>query len=351
MAEKYLSDNPPQTIDRLINSLDADKILVITDTNVKAKVFPLLEESQVIRESPILELNPGESGKNLDSVVRIWHQLENIGATRRSVILNIGGGVVTDLGGFASATFKRGIRYINFPTTVLGAVDAAVGGKTGINFMGLKNEIGAFHNPSNIILSSLPFSTLPENEFLSGYAEMVKIALVSDRKFYIDLLDFNNFIEDRINLERYLEKCLNIKEDIVMQDPKENGLRKILNFGHTAGHAFETLKLEKKEDITHGKAVAHGMLVALILSHMKVNFDSMEVSFYSDFMTQYYGRALIRCNEVDNIKELVGHDKKNPKQGEPAFSLLKSIGNPEINCMVRDKELTEALEIYIDMVG
>ena len=351
MAQNNLTYTPAATIDQTVADIDTDKVLIVTDTNVEKIVLPTLKESTVIRDASVYAMPPGESGKTLETVTRIWDKLEEIGATRRSVVLNIGGGVVTDIGGFAAATFKRGVNTVNFPTTLLGAVDAATGGKTGINYRGLKNEIGAFHMPLNVIISPAPFSTLPRAELLSGYAEMIKTALISDKNFYISLLELDEIVEDPVRLGESVERCVNIKDDIVSQDPHEKGLRKVLNFGHTAGHAFESIGIEKGREITHGKAVAHGMIVAMILSHMKSGFESMEINHYKKFLKHYYGGPLMKCEEMDSVMEKMNKDKKNRKYGEPSFTLLKSPGVPLIDIHPTQEEIREALEIYIDMVG
>lgn len=351
MAENYLTQNPAATIDITMETLDADKVITVTDRNVEKTVLPLLEESKIVSSSPLIAITPGEEGKTLDTVTKIWDKLEESGATRRSVVLNIGGGVVTDIGGFAASTFKRGIRTVNFPTTLLGAVDAATGGKTGINFRGLKNEIGAFHMPSKVIISALPFKSLAPEELLSGYAEMIKTALFSDKDFYLQLYDLEKITGNTDLLGEAVEKCVCIKDVIVAQDPKEKGLRKVLNLGHTAGHAFESLRIEKGMPVTHGKAVAHGILVALLLSHMKLGFQSYEVTQYRNFLKDYYGTALMTCADMEKVVKKMNSDKKNRTYGEPAFTLLKEIGAPEINCIPSQTELTEALELYIDMAS
>lgn len=351
MAEEYLTYDPAVTIDDTVAALGPDKVLIVTDTNVEREYLPRLKGSKVVSSSPLIAIVPGEGGKNMESVTRIWDKLEEIGATRRSLVLNIGGGVVTDLGGFAAACYKRGIKTVNYPTTLLGAVDAATGGKTGINFRGLKNEIGAFHLPAKVIVSALPFSSLPKSELLSGYAEMIKTALISDRNFYISLLDMDHILNDENLLGQAVEKCVRIKDDVVAQDPTEKGLRKILNFGHTAGHAFESLRLQRKMEVTHGNAVAHGMLVALILSHIRLGFDSAELHHYKTFLKDYYGGALICCEDVEEVMHKMNSDKKNRRYGEPVFTLLKGIGEPEIDCIPTQSEIKEALEIYIDMMA
>lgn len=349
MAGKYLTYSPVATLISCMEEAKADKVLIVTDENVERLVLPKLVQSEKIAHCPRIVLPAGETEKNLDNVVKIWDALEKNKATRKSLVLNIGGGVITDMGGFAAATFKRGIRTINFPTTLLAAVDAATGGKTGINFNGLKNEIGAFHQPWKVVISTLPFSTLDHEEILSGYAEMVKTALISDKELYIHLLGIDKILNDNNRLGDAVEKCVEIKEEVVRLDPKEEGLRKILNFGHTAGHAFESLCIEKNRPITHGKAVAHGMLVALVLSHILLKFPSTEVHYYSNFLKDYYGPALISCEEIEEAMERMNNDKKNGTYGEPAFTLLKELGEPEINCRPSKEEIRESLEIYLDM--
>lgn len=351
MAKEYLTYNPAETIDATIKSLDTDKVVVVTDENVDKLVMPLLKDSEVISSSPRIAIPAGENGKNIDTVTMIWDKLEAADASRRSVVLNIGGGVVTDIGGFAAGTYKRGIRTVNFPTTLLGAVDAATGGKTGVNFRGLKNEVGVFHMPSKVIISPLPFKSLNDEEILSGYAEMIKTALISDPELYIKLYDFEEVTDNMEILGKAVAKCVAIKDDVVAQDPTEKGLRKILNFGHTAGHAFESLRLDSGSPVSHGKAVAHGMLVALILSHIKLGFPSSELSLYRNFLKEYYGGALMGCEDMEVVINKMNRDKKNRNYGQPAFTLLKEIGYPEINCIPTSAELSEALELYVDMAG
>lgn len=351
MATEYLTNDPSKSLDQTIRELNPDKVLIITDSNVARLVLPKLHDSEIVRNSTTMELLPGEAQKNIKTVTQVWDKLEELGATRRSVVINIGGGIVTDLGGFAAATFKRGIRTVNFPTTLLGAVDAAFGGKTGINYMGLKNEIGAFHIPSKVILSTLPLSSLPVEELYSGYAELVKTALISDRLFYIRLLEMDKVLNDYSLLGSAIEKSVIFKEEITGADPLETGLRKVLNFGHTAGHAFESLRFRQGQPVTHGKAVAHGILVALILSNMILGFSAVELHHYKSFLKSNYGGSLIACADVKDVITIIASDKKNNHHGEPLFTLLKEIGEPEINREVSLGQLTEALEIYLDLMG
>ncbi|MDE6533177.1 MAG: 3-dehydroquinate synthase [Muribaculaceae bacterium] len=340
-----------ERLDKAAESLVPATVTIVTDSNVDAAVLPLLNSSATLAKANKVVLTPGEDHKNLDSVAEIWNALEETGATRHSLVVNIGGGLVTDIGGFAAATFKRGIRFINVPTTLLGAVDAATGGKTGINFNGLKNEIGAFHLPSEVIISALPLASLSRREVVSGYAEMLKTGFIADADLYRKLLDVEGVIGDNRRLEEAMKRCVEIKEDVVAQDPTEKGLRKILNFGHTAGHAFESLAIERHKPLAHGEAVAHGMLVELILSHILKGFESSEVNRYASCaLKPHYPRISVTCDDIPLLISLMAHDKKNAAAGHPNFTLLLSPGNPVIDCVPEAKDIEAALEIYRDMM-
>ncbi|MDE6769430.1 MAG: 3-dehydroquinate synthase [Muribaculaceae bacterium] len=339
-------------LDEAVEKLNPASITIVTDSNVDRNVMPLFAASTIVKKGNKVVIPPGEDHKSIESVTRIWLALEEANATRRSVVVNIGGGLITDIGGFAGATFKRGIRVVNLPTTLLGAVDAATGGKTGINFNGLKNEVGAFHLPSDVIISALPLATLSRREILSGYAEMIKTGLIADAKLYNELLHVEDVIADTARLEKAMKRCVEIKEDVVANDPTEKGLRKILNFGHTAGHAFESLAIERHQSLTHGEAVAHGMLVELILSHMLKSFSSNELHRYAaNVLKPLYPRVKVTCDDVDLLIGFMAHDKKNAKVGQPNFTLLTAPGDPVIDCLPDIKDIRTALEIYLDMMG
>lgn len=338
-------------LDEVMMSYGPSTITVVTDSNVDSAVLPLFKNSGVLEHSNKVVMQPGEEHKNINSVMCIWDALENIGATRKSMIVNIGGGLVTDIGGFAAATFKRGIRSVNVPTTLLGAVDAATGGKTGINYKGLKNEIGAFHHPSHVVISALPLRTLSQKEILSGYAEMIKTGLIADPGLYNELLDVEGMLSDDKALEKAMRRCVEIKNEVVSQDPKEKGLRKILNFGHTAGHAFESLSFRRGVAVPHGVAVAHGMLVEMLISRMQCGFDTKEIERYAMMLKEFYPTIAIRCEDVSPLIDLMSHDKKNEVAGCPNFTLLTAPGCPLTDCVPPLKEIETAFEIYIDMRG
>lgn len=302
------SDELSMRIRAKLSQLDPDRVFLLTDSNVR-RLVPLDDGFA----DEVMELEPGERSKDIATVCRIWEWLSGNGATRRSVLVNFGGGVVSDIGGFAAATFKRGIRFINVPTTLLAAADAAIGGKTGIDFCGLKNEVGAFAMPEAVILSSRVLSSLPRRELLSGFAEVVKMAIISDLQLY-DRLAEEDALTDPELLDVAMRHAARAKEEIVAKDPKESGLRRMLNFGHTMGHAYESLAMRRGTPVTHGEAVAHGILYALQESHRLHGYPEREVKRYKTRILDRYYRPLPFDPEepatAAELRLLMSHDKK-----------------------------------------
>lgn len=335
---------------RIITEKNPSTIAIVTDSNVEPIARQKIDNLPELRHAPVCVLDPGEEHKTLESVERVERMLCDSGATRRSLVINIGGGMITDLGGFAAAIFKRGIDFINMPTSLLGAVDAAIGGKTAVNFMGLKNEIGAFRKPLRTIIRTADFASLPRGEMLSGYAEMIKTGYISGHELLDELMQARTLLADTALLAAPLRRCLDFKEEITRIDPEEHGIRAILNFGHTAGHAFESLMLERNAPVAHGVAVAHGILVALILSHFKLGLPSAEASRYaSRLLNPLYAPLRINCTDYPRILALMGHDKKNATAGHSTFVLLKAIGKPELLPDVPQDDIKAALDIYRDL--
>lgn len=326
-----------------------NKVFVITDENAVKCVLPLLNDIEAISVAEKIVIPAGESHKTLTTVESVWNLMQKSGATRKSVVINVGGGVVTDLGGFAASTFKRGMQFINIPTTLLGAVDAAVGGKTGINFNGYKNEIGVFREASSVIISTMFFSTLPVEELKSGYAEMLKHALLKSEDDLKKVLSYDIKNPDLFQLLPMLAESVNVKNDTVLKDPYETGLRKSLNLGHTVGHAFESLALNRNMPIPHGYAVAYGLVVELVLSHMKEGFDSSILRLVADFVSDNYGAFYITCDDYPELISLMCHDKKS-ENGELNFSLLSAPGNIKIGYVVEQAEVEIALDVYRDLL-
>ena len=299
----------------------------------------------------VITIPDGDAAKSLPTVCRVWDEMQRLGVTRHSLVINLGGGMVTDLGGFAAATFKRGVRFINVPTTLLSAVDAAVGGKTGINYHELKNEIGAFAPASDVIISTRFFDTLPIEEMKSGYAEVIKHAMLSDRDEFLRLLDhvFNAPINHDDLLER-LRRSVQVKVDIVARDPNEQGERKALNLGHTIGHAFESLAMKRGKPVPHGYAVAWGLVTEAVLSHIKLKFPSEDVHLLGDFVRDNYREFPFTCDDYNELLELMRHDKKS-RDGEITCTLLTSIGDYRIDQTVTPDDVTAALDILRDHLG
>lgn len=347
MQKILYTNDISRAIISLVDEMRPASVHIITDTNVESKVLPALNLPY-----PVISTPPGDVAKNIDTLSGIWAGLIHGGATRKSAIINIGGGVVTDMGGFAAATFKRGIRFINVPTTLLSAVDAAVGGKTGINFEGYKNEIGAFAPADAVVISTATFSTLPVSELLSGYAEMLKHGLLSSEDTYHELLGFDIVNADLDRLLPLLEKSVRVKEHIVEEDPREKGIRRALNLGHTVGHAFESLALERDTPVPHGYAVAWGILVEMILSHMTERFPSAELYRYAAYLKeQGYGSPAITCDDYPKLLALMSHDKKNDTPDQINFTLLSSPGTPLIDRTASTQLITEALDIFRDLTS
>lgn len=332
-----------------IKAQKADRIFVVTDSNV-ARIEAELIKALSPQYTCIVK--SGEENKCLEEVARIASELSANGATRNSLLICIGGGMVTDLGGFVAAIFKRGIRHMNISTTLLGAVDASIGGKTGVDFNGLKNELGAFHNPVAIFADTRSFSTLPPEEILSGFGEVIKTALIADRNLYNRLILSDPFEIKDPELTEICSVCKDIKSGIVEADPTEQGLRKVLNLGHTAGHAFESLMIEKGCGVPHGVAVAHGLLVTLLLSIENCGLNQKEVSRYAAWLRRHYPSLPFTCSDYDRLWQLARHDKKNNGAEDSLnFVLLESPGHPLIDRRICCSSFEQALDLYQELQG
>lgn len=350
--ELIFTNKVGETIDTLVEKYAPAKVFVLVDVNTASFVLPRLQAlSKNVADAVIITTKAGDMHKNLDSTQAIWKRLGDEGATRHSLLINIGGGVVTDMGAFAASTFKRGIAFINVPTTLLGAVDASVGGKTGINFGNLKNQIGLFSQAIAVIVSTIFFNTLTGDELRSGYAEMLKHALLKDKKSFDALISRHVEEIEPDDMLALLEESVLVKKDIVDNDPTEKGLRKTLNLGHTAGHAFESLALERKSPIPHGYAVAYGLVTELILSHLKAGFPSDTLHRFAAYVKEVYADFDFTCDDYPRLIALMRNDKKNISADEINFTLLKDIGDVEIDCIISPDEIKSALDITRDLLG
>ncbi len=333
-----------------ISESEHDSIFVLTDDTTRKQCWPVIESFISMRGAHVITIAPGDINKNMESLVYVWRELERGKATRHSLLVNLGGGMVTDLGGFAASTFKRGIDFINIPTTLLAMVDASVGGKTGINLDSFKNEVGVFNESKFVLLDTKFLSTLDDKNLRSGYGEMIKHGLISDTKTWAELLNFDLGKPDLKLLLSMLATSVKVKERIVEEDPKEKGIRKALNFGHTFGHAFESLSLMRHEEkgmepILHGYAVAYGMICELYLSVMKQQFPTDKMTQTVQYIRENYGVMDISCDDYDELINIMRHDKKNTS-GIINFTLLSDIGDIHINQTATDEEIKQCLDFF-----
>ena len=337
-----ISGNLERDLVSAISECEHDRIFVLTDETTQQLCWPKIKNFKALKNSTPIIIKATDTHKNLDTLSQVWQALSNGGATRHSLMINLGGGMVTDLGGFAESTFKRGIDFINIPTTLLAMVDASVGGKTGINFGGLKNEIGVFSDSRFVIINTQFLDTLDHDNICSGYAEMLKHGLISDERTWAELVTFDLDTPDLSKLQRMVADSIKVKERIVETDPHEHGIRKALNLGHTMGHAFESFAMRRGTPILHGYAVAYGLISELYMSARKTAFPTDRMHQTVRFIRENYGTLNITC---DDYPTLMHHDKKNTS-GIINFTLLGNVGDIRINQTANEEEIKEALDFF-----
>lgn len=337
------------TLDHVLASTDYSSLHIIADENTATLVLPRISCDAAHKVPPIV-IPAGDHNKNLDTLSQVWSALAEQNATRHSLVLCVGGGMVTDLGGMAAATYKRGIAHINVPTTLLGAVDAAVGGKTGINFNGLKNEVGTFTPATDVIISTCYLDTLPLEQLLSGYAEMIKHAMLDNHHTFNALTANKPSFNQPEVLLKQVETSVNVKNRIVALDPHELGLRRALNLGHTVGHAIEEIALKRAKPIPHGYAVAWGLVTESVLSHILLKFPSNDLHRLATFVRDLYGAPDITCDDYPTLLDLMRHDKKS-HHGEISCALLRQCGDAVVDNTITDEDMKVALDITRDYMG
>ena len=340
-----ISGNLERDLVNAISECEHDRIFVLTDETTQQLCWPKIKNFKALKNSTPIIIKATDTHKNLDTLSQVWQALSNGGATRHSLMINLGGGMVTDLGGFAASTFKRGIDFINIPTTLLAMVDASVGGKTGINFGGLKNEIGVFSDSRFVIINTQFLDTLDHDNICSGYAEMLKHGLISDERTWAELVTFDLDDPDLSQLQRMVAESIKVKERIVEADPHEHGIRKALNLGHTMGHAFESFAMRRGTPILHGYAVAYGLISELYMSARKTAFPTDRMHQTVRFIRENYGTLNITCDDYPTLIELMHHDKKNTS-GIINFTLLGNVGDIRINQTANEEEIKEALDFF-----
>lgn len=339
MQEIRYSYNIIKDLNDAISREVPDRVVLLTDETTHALCRPLLGELDI----PEITIGTTDVNKTLDSLQQVWRRLQEAGCTRHSLLVNLGGGMVTDLGGFAAATFKRGIRFVNIPTTLLSMVDAAVGGKTGINYGGLKNEIGAFAEASSVIICTEFLRTLDAENIRSGYAEMLKHSLLGNDEMWARHIDFDLVHPDFDLLQQLVRESIELKQRIVTEDPHEHGIRKALNLGHTVGHAFESFLMKKDAPLLHGYAVAWGLAVELFMSAALLNFPTDKMRQTVRFITDHYGRPAVTCDDYEALYAFMRHDKKNVA-GRINFTLLSSPGEIHIDQHVEKDLIFDAID-------
>ncbi len=342
----YFEEKEYSVLNNYLKDEFYSSIFILVDSNTKKYCLPVfLSKIPPTLDYKIIEIPAGENFKNLETCQVVWQELTRLKADRKSVVFHLGGGMLTDLGGFTAATFKRGIKFINFPTTLLGMVDASIGGKTGVDFMHLKNQIGLFVNPELLIVDFSYLKTLPKRELHSGLAEIIKYGLTYDVNLWKSLnrhIPYNNSV-----LKDWIYSSITIKNEIVLQDPKEAGIRKILNFGHTIGHAIESYFLESKTKNTllHGEAVAAGLLMETYLSTKVFNFKKKNIKQLEKLIFSNFDKISFSKKDYPSFFENMKHDKKNIN-GEVLFTLLQDIGKSKWNVKVSEKLIIEAFDYY-----
>ena len=329
---------------KAIAECEHDRIFVLVDETTNKLCWSLVKDYLCLKDAQTIIIGATDRRKNLDTLIHVWESLQQGKATRHSLLINLGGGMVTDLGGFAASTYKRGINFINIPTTLLAMVDASVGGKTGINFGGLKNEIGVFNDAEFVLLDTNWLRTLDEENIRSGYAEMLKHGLIADDTMWAELINFNLAQPNLRQLASMLNKSVRIKERIVTEDPHEKGIRKALNLGHTFGHAFESWAM-KRQPVLHGYAVAFGLIAELYLATTRTDFPTERMRQTVNFIRAYYGSLPITCNDYPELIELMHHDKKN-HGNEINVTLLGGIGDIRIDQTITEEDIKEALDFF-----
>ncbi|TXE20230.1 3-dehydroquinate synthase [Psychroserpens burtonensis] len=342
----HFNTNAYTELNNYIEHNKFSKIFILVDTNTHDNCLPkFMAQLETKINIEIIEINAGEQNKTIDTCVGVWNALSDLGADRKSLMLNLGGGVVTDLGGFVACTFKRGIKYINVPTSLLAMVDASVGGKTGVDLGAIKNQVGVISSGDMVIIDTSYLDTLPQNQMKSGLAEMLKHGLIVDKNYFDKLTDLSKLTLN--DLDELIHQSIEIKKTIVNKDPFEQNERKHLNFGHTLGHAIESYFLShpEKEEILHGEAIAIGIILECFISAEILNLPKQDLEYITKALKSIYKPVTINPSDYDAIIDLLKYDKKN-EHGNINFVLLDGIGKPKIDCLVDNELIAKSFEYY-----
>lgn len=335
------SENVASDLESILRSISHSQLFLLADQNTATHCLPLIQ-SLLPESVHTLIIEPGEKNKTIQTCTQIWSAMTAAQLDRKALFLNLGGGVVGDMGGFCASIYKRGIRFINLPTTLLSQVDASVGGKLGVDFEGLKNHLGVFNEPETVLIASAFLETLPARELRSGFAEIIKHGLIRDQA-YFESLNIENWAKS--DWKKLIQHSVEIKKSVVLEDPKEAGLRKILNFGHTIGHAIETFYLDGPNHLLHGEAIAVGMICEGFLSLQKLNLPVEQLKKIEKAFLGIYGKVTIAKKDLESIVDYCLQDKKN-EANILLFSLLNRIGDCAYNIPVNRAEIIESIKYY-----
>lgn len=338
----HVGDDSLDELDRFLSSGSYSAIVILVDEHTKKDCLPVLKRSfSDARIISVIQLKSGEKNKNIRSCEKIWKALSKQYADRKALVLNLGGGVICDLGGFAASTYKRGIDFVNIPTTLLAQADASVGGKTGIDLDGLKNQVGTFTFPKAVFIDPRFLKTLSKRELIAGFAEVIKHGLIADKDHWADLQSLSAAHLAKGDHTDLIYRSIQIKNKIVSQDPTEQGIRKTLNFGHTIGHALESASLRSTKKLLHGEAVAMGMICEGYLSRKCCGLSNTELNSITDLIISWFSPGPVKI-PARKLIGLMKQDKKN-KDSEINFTLLSSIGKAEINNSCSEELIEEAI--------
>lgn len=337
-------DQEFSALNQYITEQNPSQIFILVDENTHENCIPaLLANLETEIPFEIIEIEAGEDAKTIATATQLWEILAEYKADRKSLLLNLGGGVITDMGGFVASTYKRGIKFLNIPTTLLAMCDASIGGKTGIDHQYLKNIVGTFTNAEHILVYPPFLETLEFVELRSGFAEMLKHGLIACENHWNDLIALEEITSE--NVAPHIENSMMIKENVVVKDFKEENIRKILNFGHTIGHAAESLFLKTGNIIPHGEAVALGMIAETHLAFLE-NLISEEIAnTVIENIRKFYPYISIKDFKNDDIINLMINDKKN-NHGKINFSLIEGIGKCNYDYKVSADNIEKSLDYY-----
>ncbi len=341
MYSIYFQEKAYKELSAYVLFRNYSKVFILVDENTYTHCYPVfIEKMKIDKPIEVVKIKSGEENKNLKTCYEIWNAVTKLGGDRKSLLITLGGGVITDIGGFVASCFKRGIDFINVPTTLLAMVDAAIGGKTGVNLDTLKNQIGVFSDPQMIIVDDSYLKTLSDYEINSGKAEIIKYGLTHDVSLF-------NKIKSNLNINKLIFRSIEIKNKIVLEDPKERNLRKVLNFGHTLGHAIESLylKSEGKKSLSHGEAIAIGMVCESYISNNLMGLSMEKVKEIKEVIKSIYIKINLQEKDFDEILNLIKHDKKN-ESSKINFVLLKDYEDFKIDCEVPEEIIIESLKYY-----